>query len=1017
MNKGRRLATSVTLVAGLLSVTLLGGATLVLEKTWHTAHRSAEVSLERTARVVESTVNRQLLQVDIALASLPTLITALSRSNGDVTSEAANRLLRGLNFQAYAFRDILLVRPDGTVWASARPRPRSRALPINPGELSTGPGTGAIAVNGPVRNPLTGEWALFLSRPVSLPGADTLLAVAEVPLSTLGTLLAEAGEAPGLRVMLERDDGTLLASLPHDELQIGKVQPAAIGRLSRDGTAVEVPGTPAGTPMIAAARPSLYKDITVALTLETATAMTDWKRDRDRLLAVVLLAEILVLASAGALHAAFRRQRRLERERAVASTRLENAIEAMSDGFVMWDADDRLVTCNQKYRELYAVSAPVIQVGAHFEDVLRQGAALGQYPNIGSDVEAWLDHMIGWHRESQGSMERLLPDGRWVLITERRTASGEIVGTRTDITPIKTALSDLEAANERARHQNRLFDAALNNMSHGLLMADAGRHVIVCNRRFMELFGLAEADVAPGTHVAEVYRAIVARGIWEAGTVDDIRRRQEDLTLAQRNGTFKTSDADGATLSITQRPMDDGGFVAIYEDVTEQQHAESRIRFLAHHDPLTRLPNRILFRSRLEEMLHASRTRGQGLALLYLDLDKFKDVNDTLGHPVGDALLEAVGNRLRACLGDSIIVARLGGDEFAVACLSPDLPAEAARLGERIIASLSAPYGLDGRQVTVGVSVGIAMATPDIALDADTLLKNADMALYEAKASGRGVSRFFEPGIESKLYARLELERDLRAALAAEQFELAYQPVFDLVADRVCGFEALIRWPHPERGLVSPAEFIPLAEETELIGEIGAFVLNRACADAARLPGDVRIAVNLSPVQLRTDDIVDAVASALQRSGLDPRRLELEITESALLEDNERIATLLERLRGLGTRLVLDDFGTGYSSLSYLRRFPFDKIKIDQSFVREMTTRSNCVAIVGAVVGLADELGMTATAEGVETADQLDLVRQVGCLEAQGYLLGRPKPILAAFELLRGAGSAKPTLPLAAVGS
>jgi diguanylate cyclase (GGDEF)-like protein len=1015
MSKGRRLASAVTLGAGLVSVTLLGGAALVLEKAWHTARGSAEVNLERTARVVESTVNRQLLQVDIALASLPTLITALSRSNGDITADSANRLLRGFNFQAYAFRDILLVHTDGTVWASARPRPRNRPLPVLPRELDAGPEAGAITVSGPVRNPLTGEWALFLSRSITLPGPGQLHAVAEVPIATLATLLAEAGEAPGLRVVLERANGALLASLPHDELKIGKIQAGAIGRLRSDGEAFAMPETLVSAPTIAAARPTLYKDITVGVTLETSVAMADWKRDRDRLLAVVLLAELLVLASAGALHAALRRQRRLEEERALATLRLENAIEAMSDGFVMWDADDRLVTCNQKYRELYAVSAPVIHVGARFEDILRQGAALGQYPNIGPDIDAWLDHMIAWHRNSQGSMERLLPDGRWVLVTERRTASGEIVGTRTDITPIKNAVGELEAANERARHQNRLFDAALNNMSHGLLMVDSGRHVIVCNRRFRELFGLGEAEAQPGTSIAEVYRAIVSRGIWGAETMDLIRRRQAEFAKAGRNGTFKTSDADGSTLSITQRPMDEGGFVAIYEDVTEQQHAESRIRFLAHHDALTRLPNRILFRSRLEEMLVASRTRAQGLALLYLDLDKFKDVNDTLGHPVGDALLEAVGNRLRACLRDSIIVARLGGDEFAVACLSADLPAEAARLGERIIESLSAPYGLDGRQVTVGVSVGIAMATPEMDLDADTLLKNADMALYEAKASGRGVSCFFEPGIESRLYARLELERDLRAALAAEQFELAYQPIFDLGAERVCGFEALIRWQHPARGCVSPAEFIPLAEETELIDEIGGFVLNRACADAARLPGDVRIAVNLSPVQLRNDDIVEVVSSALARSGLDPRRLELEITESALLEDNERIASLLARLRSLGARLVLDDFGTGYSSLSYLRRFPFDKIKIDQSFVREMTTRANCVAIVSAVVGLADELGMTATAEGVETQDQLDLVRQVGCLEAQGYLLGRPKPILAAFEILRGTGTPPPPASIAAV--
>jgi diguanylate cyclase (GGDEF)-like protein len=1001
MTQGRHLATAVAVVATLLSATLLGGAALVLDRTWHTARRAVDGGLERTARGMESTVNRQLLQVDIALASLPTLLTAVSQANGAVTPQAATRLLHGFNFQAYAFRDILLVRADGSVWASARPRPRQRAVPVAPDALAAEPQAGGVTVNGPVRNPLTGEWVLFVSRPVDLPGPGRLLAVAEVPLATLNALLAEAGEAPGLRILLERSDGTLIVSVPHDELRIGKLQAAPISGLRPDGRAFDVPAAMTSTPTIAVARPTLYSGIAIAVTAETELAMADWARDRDRLLAVVLLAELLVIASAAALYAAFRRQRRLEEERAQARMRLENAVEAMSDGFVMWDRDDRLVTCNQKYRELYAISAPAIVPGVRFEDVMRQGALWGQYPNIGDDIETWLARMVKWHRETQGSMERLLADGRWILVTERRTASGEIVGTRTDITAMKAALADVEAATERARQQNRLLDAALNNMSHGLVMVDADGAVIVSNRRLGELFGLAGGELAPGTGMGEAYRRIVACGLWDAGAVAEIRERQTALASAQRAGTFKVAGAHGATLSITQRPLEDGGFVAIVEDVTEQQEAESRIRFLAHHDPLTGLPNRILFRSRLEEMLASSRERGQGLALLYLDLDRFKDVNDTLGHPVGDALLEAVGNRLRACLRDSISVARLGGDEFAIACLSHEAVAEATRLAEGIIASLSAPYGLEGRAVSVGVSVGIAVAAPRDGVDADTLLKNADMALYEAKAGGRGICRVFEPGIESRLYARLELERDLSDALDAGQFELAYQPVMDLANDRVSGFEALIRWRHPTRGFVSPAEFIPLAEETELINEIGAFVLNRACADAACLPADVRIAVNLSPVQLRTDGIVDTVAAAIRASGLAPERLELEITESALLEDNERIAGLLARLRALGTRLVLDDFGTGYSSLSYLRRFPFDKIKIDQSFVREMTTRSNCAAIVSAVVGLADELGMTATAEGVETEDQLALVREVGCREAQGYLLGRPKPILAAFELLR----------------
>ncbi|WP_018261754.1 putative bifunctional diguanylate cyclase/phosphodiesterase [Methylobacterium sp. WSM2598] len=442
--------------------------------------------------------------------------------------------------------------------------------------------------------------------------------------------------------------------------------------------------------------------------------------------------------------------------------------------------------------------------------------------------------------------------------------------------------------------------------------------------------------------------------------------------------------------------MADGGSVAIYEDVTEQQQAEDRIRFLAQHDPLTHLPNRVLFRERLDAMMRADAP--DATALLYLDLDAFKNVNDTLGHPVGDALLAAVGARLGACVGEGGVVARLGGDEFAVACAEGEAAAQA--LAARIIAQLSAPYALAGRTVQVGASVGIAVSGPE-ARDADTLLRHADMALYEAKGRGRGLACVFEKSIAARLHERLALQSDLAEAVPGGQLVLAYQPVFDLAGGRVSGFEALVRWNHPVRGFVSPAQFIPIAEQTGQIEAIGAFVLDRACRDAAALPPGIRVAVNLSPVQLRAEDIVERIATALAESGLAPARLELEITETALMEDSERMVQLLERIRALGVRIVLDDFGTGYSSLSYLRTFPFHKIKIDQSFVREMTTRANSLAIVSAIVGLADELGMATTAEGIETADHLDFVRKVGCREAQGYFLGKPKPILSAFEVLR----------------
>ncbi|GJE01168.1 bifunctional diguanylate cyclase/phosphodiesterase [Methylobacterium isbiliense] len=1013
----RRFSGAVLLAAALLSVALIGGTALVLQRTRATARAAAERGLEQTVLTVANTMNRQFLQVDSVLASLPVLLSAIEGTRGELTPEAVGRLLRGFNVQSALFRDVLLVRRDGSLWASARIRARPIAFPME--ELMPRQGAGVIVLAGPTHDRITGEWALYLARTLTLPREGELLAVAEIPLASVQALLGEEA-TPGLRLLLEGRDGRLVASVPHDELATGRVQALRIAGLRDDGTAFDLPAGPGASGLIAAARPTLYGDVAVAATLDPAAAFAAWARDRDRLLVVVAVAELLVLACAAALLAAWRTLHALQEARDRARLRLENAIEAMSDGFVMWDRDDRLVTCNARFRDLYALSAPAIRPGAAFEEIMRFGAACGQYPQAQGDVEAWLQDVIAWHRGGNGTIERLLPDGRWLLITERRTATGEIVGIRTDITALKGALDDLAAANARAhaamaevqaqndallerdrslRKQNLLFDAALSNMSHGLLMADASGRLIVRNRRFAELFGLGEAAAPAGMDFDAAFAQIAACGSFGAAA-EEIRRRQRGLAGSQRSGTFTAAGADGRALSITQRPMADGGFVAIYEDVTEHRQAEDRVRFLAHHDALTQLPNRVQFRIRLDEMLRGLADRRRSLALLYLDLDAFKDVNDTLGHPVGDALLAAVGERLRACVPEGGIVARLGGDEFAVACLAPEAAAAADSLSTAIIAAVSAPYDLAGRTVTVGVSIGIALAGAE-APDADTLLKHADMALYEAKARGRGVHRFFETQFATRLHARLTLETDLAAALGAGQFELAYQPIFDLRAGRPCGFEALLRWNHPVRGSVSPASFIPLAEQTGLIEEIGAFVLDRACADAAAMPPGLRIAVNLSPVQLRNEGLVERVAAALDSSQLDPSRLELEITESALLENNDRIAAMLERLRGHGVRIVLDDFGTGYSSLSYLRTFPFQKIKIDQSFVREMTTRANSLAIVSAIVGLADELGMVTTAEGIETADHLDFVRKVGCREAQGYFLGKPRPILHACDILR----------------
>ena len=418
----------------------------------------------------------------------------------------------------------------------------------------------------------------------------------------------------------------------------------------------------------------------------------------------------------------------------------------------------------------------------------------------------------------------------------------------------------------------------------------------------------------------------------------------------------------------------------------------ARISFMAHHDALTGLSNRVLFQERLEQALHQRRRADDGLVLLCIDLDDFKQVNDTLGHPAGDTLLRAVAKRLRACVREDDVVARLGGDEFAVLQCGTSEPRHASELAQRIVNALGAAYDLNGQRAVIGASVGIAIATPDLA-SADVLLMNADVALYQAKANGRGTFSFFENAMNEQMQARRAMKIDLREALERGEFEVFYQPLFHLQAQRVSGFEALLRWRHPERGLVSPAQFIPLAEELGLIVPIGEWVVAEACSEAANWPDDVKVAVNLSPVQFQSAGLVEAVRRAVERSGIAAHRLELEITESALLQDSEAVVKTLHELRALGLRTALDDFGTGYSSLSYLRSFPFDKLKIDQSFVREMVHRADCLAIVTSVLSLAHQLGMETTAEGVETEEQLAQLRAAGCTEIQGFLLDRPRPV------------------------
>jgi diguanylate cyclase (GGDEF)-like protein/PAS domain S-box-containing protein len=475
------------------------------------------------------------------------------------------------------------------------------------------------------------------------------------------------------------------------------------------------------------------------------------------------------------------------------------------------------------------------------------------------------------------------------------------------------------------------------------------------------------------------------------------------------NRNWRHLKADGSEIQVLtfgRRVAFDGrdGYLVAIVDITERRKAEARIAYMAHHDGLTNLPNRELYQERLKQALENAESSNRRVAVLCVDLDLFKNVNDSLGHPIGDRLLKMVADRLRAQVRGSNLAARLGGDEFAIILSSDVSPNEASDFAAWLIKVLSAAYDIDGNEVVIGASIGIALSPGD-GTTSEELMRNADLALYRAKEDGGGVHRFFEREMDRQAQKRRDMELDLRRALANGEFELHYQPLVDIASDRISGFESLLRWWHPDKGMISPADFIPVAEDIGLIVAIGEWVLREACTEAVKWPSEVKVAVNLSPVQFRSRNLVQVVISALAQSGLSPKRLELEITESVFLAETEANLAILHQLRELGVSISMDDFGTGYSSLSYLRSFPFDKIKIDRSFVKDLAKRSDCVAIVRAISGLGRSLNITTTAEGVETIDQLDWLRAEGCNEVQGFLFSAAKPAAEVEQLLMRFGA------------
>jgi diguanylate cyclase (GGDEF)-like protein len=691
--------------------------------------------------------------------------------------------------------------------------------------------------------------------------------------------------------------------------------------------------------------------------------------------------------------------RRLELERTAALAKvqernmlLDATLESMSQGLCVFDANGRLIIRNQRYLDIYGLPEDIAKPGVHVHDLIQHAIEHGlALPDSGT-TGRYEEQMTQLSVNKDSLTRRRFADGRIIAVSTRAMAHGGWVSTFEDI-------SERERAAAELRVQHNLFDAALTHMSHGLSMLDKHLNLIVCNTRYLEIYGMSADVVKPGTSMLE----IISQSI---GTV----RQDGNATAGQLFAEYKTrlaagdhvvhrDLADGRAVKVAYQPLPDGGWVIIHEDVTDKKRAEQHIAYMASHDPLTDLANRTLFQQRMEDGLARAFVGEERLAVLYIDLDNFKMVNDTRGHPVGDRLLREVADRLHRIVSADDTVARLGGDEFAILKVASG-QTEVAAFARDLVSTLCEPVAIDDSRIQVGGSIGIAMAPVD-GMTATHLMKCADIALYRAKSEGRGTFCFFEPDMDARAQARRSLEQDLRQALSLAQFHLVFQPLVRASTGDLTGFEALLRWDRGAHGPVSPVDFIPIAEETGLIDSIGGWVMREACFEAARWPDPIMIAVNLSPVQFKKPGLVAMITNALASSGLPPQRLELEITEAVLLQDNDTSVAALKQLRALGISISIDDFGVGYSSLSYLRRFPFDKIKIDRSFISDINGEGKNFAIVRAIAELGTSLGVKTVAEGVETEAQFELVRRAGCSELQGYLVSRPQNAKGAMTIVR----------------
>ena len=856
-----------------------------------------------------------------------------------------------------------------------------------------------------VRSRFSGGWRTVIARKVTGPNGEFLGVISRaISPAKFEAFFSSVALGKDAAISMFHRDGTMVARHPHADSMIGVKFTTAplLSKVLTDGgqQTLRMESPVDHQQRLGSAAQLSHFPIVVVATTTVSAALADLRaQTRFMIVAAVLSALVIALVLFLIVRQLTRQTRESQARLESDKLQLDTALNNMTQGLVLYDASARVVLCNQRYVDMYRLSTEVAKPGCYFYDLIQHRKETGTFDG---DVDAFCSNILRNVAQGKVTVSALkTADGRTVQIVNKPLERGGWVATIEDVTERRSL--------EEERDRNYAFlRQIIDHIPTQITVKDLRDHRYVLVNRVAEThFGMTCEEIVGKTAIdlfPKEVADVIAAGDEEARNRPD--GLYQDVRPSQTNGRglrFITSKRIGIPDQTGQTRY----MINVVDDVTDQRRADERIAHLAHYDALTDLPNRVLFREQIEGELQKA-NRGEQFALLYIDIDEFKGINDSLGHHVGDELLQAVAGRLRGCMKATDLVARLGGDEFAVIQTAVDDPAEVVEFVMRIHAAIRQPYQCQGHLLSTDASIGIALAPKD-GTDLDQLIKNADLAMYGAKADGRRTHRFFEPAMDASAKARLAMEQDLRQALADGGFEIHYQPLVNLARNEVTGCEALLRWRHPERGMVSPAEFIPVAEDTGLINELGEWVLRTACAEAATWPEHIRLAVNVSPVQLKSQTVALKIAGALAASGLSPSRLELEITEAVLIHDDEAALAILHQLRAIGVRIALDDFGTGFSSLSYLKRFPFDKIKIDRCFIGDVAEKDGSSAIVQAVVNIAASRDMTTTAEGVETEQQREVLRTLGCTEMQGYLFSAAKPgaeVRTFFSTARGKAAA-----------